>query len=691
MCGIIGFFNFKNAENMTKNGLELIKYRGQDGFGFQGSADCYTGHCLHAIVSKVKQPLFDKEFVFSTNCEIYNWKKLSKSDRNDAETLFNLLKNSKDIDETLKLVEGVYAFSLWNKKENLLILARDIIGVKPLWYYYDAVTGEFAYSSERKALLKQGLERAYIFELNPRKILVYDIKTKELKEIERDFFSVNVSKEKDETIILKTQDLILEAIKKRIPENKKIGLLFSGGIDSTFIALTLKKLNVPFTCYTAALTEPGLTEASDLEWSKKVAKELDLDLKILTVSLQEVPEYLKTILPLIEDNNVVKAGVALPFFLCSKEAKKDGVKVLFSGLGSEEIFAGYERHKKSLDINEECLSGLLKIYERDLYRDDCITMYHTIELRLPFLDKKLAEYALTIPEHLKLNSENSKLILRMIAKKQGLNLEFSDRKKKAAQYGSNFDKALEKLSKKEKKNKSSYLKQFYNEGNVRLGALISTGKDSLLAVQIMKEQNYDIACFITIESDNQDSYMYHGPNTNLASLQAKATGVPLITQKSLGEKEIELDDLKKAIKKAVIEHKIEGIVNGALFSNYQRKRIEKICDELGIKCFSPLWHMDQTKEVELLLSKGFEFILVKVAAEGLDKSWLGKIIGYSELEKLKELNRKIGFHVALEGGEAESLVLDCPMFRKKIIIKKSKIVMENECTGTLIIEKAELE
>jgi len=691
MCGIIGFFNFKNAENKTKEGLELIKYRGKDGFCVLGSKDCYTGHCLHAIVGRIKQPFSDEDFIFSTNCEIYNWKELGVNGKNDAQALFNLLKTSNDIDKALKSVQGVYAFSLWNKKENLLILARDIIGVKPVWYYFDAVKGEFAYASERKALIKQGLERAYIYELNPRQILLYDISKKELKQIERDFFSVNVSDESDEKIISKTEDLILDAIKKRIPKNRKIGLLFSGGIDSTFIALILKKLKVPFTCYTAVMVEEGLSDPSDLLWSKKVAKELDLNLKIITISLNEVSSYLEKILPIIEDNNVVKVGVALPFYLCSQKAKEDGVKVLFSGLGSEEIFAGYDRHKKSLKINEECLSGLRKIYERDLYRDDCITMHHTIELRLPFLDKKLVEYSLKIPEHLKIDSENSKLILRKIAKKQGLIDEFSERKKKAAQYGSNFDKALEKLSKKERKNKSLYLKKFYDEGNVRLGALISTGKDSLLATQIMKEQNYNVACFITIDSKNQDSYMYHGPNTNLAELQSKATSVPLIKQKSLGEKEEELSDLKEAIKKAVEEYKIQGIVNGALFSNYQRERIEKICEDIGIKCFSPLWHMNQTKEVELLISKGFEFILVKVAADGLDKSWLGKTIGLTELEKLKELNRKIGFHVGGEGGEYESLVLNAPLFKKRIKITKSKIVMENDCTGTLFVEGAELE
>ena len=100
-----------------------------------------------------------------------------------------------------------------------------------------------------------------------------------------------------------------------------------------------------------------------------------------------------------------------------EKSKEDGCKVIFSGLGSEEIFAGYDRHKLSHDINKECLYGLIKIYERDLYRDDVITMYSNLELRLPFLDKKLVSYALNISPKLKikdvsdlfLNSEDLKV------------------------------------------------------------------------------------------------------------------------------------------------------------------------------------------------------------------------------------------------------------------------------------------
>ena len=706
MCGIIGYFNFDNATVEAEKALETINYRGRDTYGFANDYELrlsqkiqygsrnVLAHCLHALNDFVPQPLLEKTFAFVANCEIYNWEDLNQEHmyyaKNDAQVLFKHLVRSDNVKKALDDLDGVFAFALWDKPNGKLTLARDIIGEKPIWYYYEPVTGSFAFASEKKALKSTGLEEAFIRELNPRLILEYDVKLKKLNEIERKFFEVKELKLSKDKFVERTEELLLKSIEKRISKANKVGLLFSGGIDSTFLALMLKKLKIDFTCYIAVLDHPEFKESQDLVWSRKVAKELDLNLKIKQIKLDAVPKYLKKILPIIEDNNVVKAGVALPFYLAAEEAKNDGVRILFSGLGSEEIFAGYDRHKHSLKINEECLSGLRKIYERDLYRDDAITMFHTIELRLPFLDKDLVEFSLKIPGKYKLLGDRNKIILRDVAKRQGLKEEFAERKKKAAQYGSNFDKAIEKLAKKEKKNKSQYLKKFYDFGNVRVASLLSTGKDSCLATQVMLEQNYSVSCFITIESKNQDSFMYHGPNTHLAKLQAEASGIPLIVKETEGEKEVELEDLKAAIKDAIKKYKIEGVVTGALFSNYQRERVEKICDELGIKCFSPLWHMDQSKELEFLLGKGFDFCMIKIAAEGLDKSWLGKSITFKELDKLEALKKKLGLNVAGEGGEYESLVLDAPFFNKKLKIQKSKVLKESSIEATLIVEKASL-
>ena len=682
MCGIIGFFNFENGEELTEKGLEIIQHRGEDASNVGKGKKYCIGHCLHSINGFVEQP-FDKGR-FVTNCEIYNADDLDVKGRNDAEKLYNHVNEEGVSQESLRRLDGVYSFAKINDEE--VILARDLLGVKPLWYYYDG--NRFAFSSERKALIRNGLAKNFVKELNPRKILRFDRGSGKIKTEKRRFYELKKPYKKDEDKILQRIDTYLDkAVKKRIHDDHKIGLLFSGGVDSTYLAKKLQDYDVDFKCYVAGLKEPRLKDSRDVDKAEKAAEELGLDLEVIEINLEEVENTLPELVPLIEDNKVVKVGVALPFYLAAKQAKEDGVKIMFSGLGSEEIFAGYNRHKKSRDVNEECLSGLRKTYERDLYRDDVVCMKNNIELRLPFLDQDLVRYALTIDPSFKLKDGKTKYIFRKHAENIGVPKKFAWRKKRAAQYGSNFDKALDKLSNAEDKYKSEYVEQFYDEGNVRLGALISTGKDSLLATQIMMEQNYDIRCFITIHSKNQDSYMYHGPNTSLAEEQAETANKPLIQVNSEGEKEKELKDLKKGIKEAVEQHNIEGIVTGAIYSTYQRDRVEKICEDLGIKCFSPLWHLDQEDEVRMLEKKNFEWIMVKIAAQGLDKDWLAKLITEEDIDTLATLNDDIGFNIAGEGGEYESFVTYAPFFDEKIKIDDYEIREESEIEATMQIKK----
>lgn len=689
MCGIIGLYSGKDKKtlnNQLEIALEILKERGKDGKKIVGN----LGHTLHSIVGAVPQPL-KKKGIFAANCEIYNWKELKEKNKlkakNDSELLFHLLEIAKlsDIKKVLNNLDGVYAFAY--EREEKVILARDIIGIKPLWFSH---SDGFAFASEKKALEKLGY--LDILELSPRDILEYDIRKDKISFKRREFFSISpINKDKKETLLTNTKKLLIESIKKRIPETK-FGVLFSGGIDSTLIAFILKNLKKDFTCYTAVLDDPGLREPEDLIYAKKIAKNLNLDLKIIKIKTNDVPKHLKKLVPLIEDSNVVKVGVGLTFYAACNAAKKDGCKVIFSGLGSEEIFAGYQRHKNSQDINKECVSGLLKMHERDTYRDDVITMYHNIELRVPFLDKALVNYALKIPEKYKIKGEHSKVILREVADSLGLEKEFAWRKKRAAQYGSNFDKALAKLTKKSgNKYKSDYLRQFYPKHNLKLGAMISSGKDGIFAAYVMMRQNYSVDCFITVKSKNLDSFMFHTPNVSMVEMQSKACNIPLIEGTTKGIKEEELKDLKKIIEKAKIKYALDGIITGALYSTYQRDRIEKVCDSLGLKIFSPLWHINQETEMREILKEGFSFILSSVAAEGLGKRLLGRPITSEDIDYLSKINEKIGINIAGEGGEFESLVIDGPMFQKKIVIKKAKIVMENEITGKYIIEEAILE
>lgn len=225
---------------------------------------------------------------------------------------------------------------------------------------------------------------------------------------------------------------------------------------------------------------------------------------------------------------------------------------------------------------------------------------------------------------------------------------------------------------------------------MRLAALISSGKDSLFAISKAIQQGHSVDVLIAIESKNPESYMFHVPNIRITKLMAEAMQIPILYRKTRGIKEEELEDLKKAIAEAKKKYGVEGVVSGALYSKYQKSRIENICRELELKCLAPLWHIDQESHLNHLIKNKFEFIITAVCAEGLNESWLGKEINKISVEEFKQLAKKYGFSPVGEGGEAESLVLDCPLFRKKIKVLKAKKIMTGEFSGYFKIEKAML-
>lgn len=207
---------------------------------------------------------------------------------------------------------------------------------------------------------------------------------------------------------------------------------------------------------------------------------------------------------------------------------------------------------------------------------------------------------------------------------------------------------------------------------MKLGILFSGGKDSTYAAYIAKQQCHELTCLISIFSQNQESYMFHTPNIELVKKQAKVMELPILIETTKGEKEKELVDLKKIIKNAKEKYSIQGIVTGALHSDYQASRIQKICDDLNLECINPLWHKDEIQYLEDLVKNNFKIIIVGVFAYPLNQTWLGKIIDKDFIEQTKQLKQKYKIHPAGEGGEFETLVLDCPLFKKELQINSHK-------------------
>jgi len=200
--------------------------------------------------------------------------------------------------------------------------------------------------------------------------------------------------------------------------------------------------------------------------------------------------------------------------------------------------------------------------------------------------------------------------------------------------------------------------------------LFSGGKDSCLALHmVLKDKKYDVKYLLSVIPDNFDSFMFHKPDLKLLEKQAEMLGMKdrLIIAKSKGVEEEELKDLKELIFK--VKDDINVIVVGGIASSYQGNRIKKICLELGLEFYAPLWDYDGAEVWKKLLDKRFKVILSKISCDGLGKEWLGVFIDDKKFKELVSLSKKFGFRIDFEGGEAETAVLNMPEFSNKIKIE----------------------
>jgi diphthine-ammonia ligase len=224
---------------------------------------------------------------------------------------------------------------------------------------------------------------------------------------------------------------------------------------------------------------------------------------------------------------------------------------------------------------------------------------------------------------------------------------------------------------------------------LKVGVLFSGGKDSTYAAYLARERGDELLCLITVSPVRSDSYMFHYPNIRWTAMQAEAMRLPQVTLETKGVKEEELADLSKAIAIAKRDYSIEGVYTGALASVYQKSRVERICDELGVKAVSPLWHIDQVIHLTNIVADHFEVIMTGVAALGLDEGWLGRHLDREAIRDLAALHTKYGVNPGLEGGEGETFVLDCPLFDRRVEVVSSKKHWEGDA-GYLEILDARL-
>ena len=219
--------------------------------------------------------------------------------------------------------------------------------------------------------------------------------------------------------------------------------------------------------------------------------------------------------------------------------------------------------------------------------------------------------------------------------------------------------------------------------------LFSGGKDSCFALWHVLHQGWNVVSLVAVHPKNRNSYMFHFPNVEWTKLQAEALDLPIVVCETEGEKEEEVMDLEYCLSTIKKSTKIDGVVSGAVASEYQKTRVDRICDNLDLASFSPLWR----KAPEVILTQeidiGFEIHISACMARGFNVDWLWRKVDASSFDELKEINRKFGIHLAFEGGEAETFVTDGPIFKKRIVVTSSENIWNGDA-GYLQIRSAEL-
>ena len=470
MCSIVGLQGNVKANEIIKM-LKTSKNRGPDSSGIyldkiyenidldefedENSYSIAFGHNLLSIYDKndrisKPQPVSNDNLVLVFNGTIYNFQTirnfLSKVGveaeiTSDTEAVLYLidfylqkLDLLKAVQSAIRLLDGDYAFAVWDSQN--LAIARDPLGVKPLFYAQNDDLKGFA--SSKLSLKEVGF--ADINTLKPEHILYNWEDISPIQPIYEKVFEGDV---------IKIDKMLRLSVIKRVSDLSEIGVIFSGGLDSSYLALLLKEMaeNIPLKIKLYAV---GVEGSKDVESAIYASKFLNLDLEICTLTEEMIRKALPSVVKAIGDDNLMKVGVGLTTYFATKMVAEDGIKVAISGQGADELFGGYKRYVQSFidgTLNYDIREDISNMYHVNLERDDACSMLNSVDLRLPFLDKALVELVLNIPDNKKIVSMHDdmrKSILRKLAFEEGLDYEIAYRPKKAAQYGTGIDKILRK-------------------------------------------------------------------------------------------------------------------------------------------------------------------------------------------------------------------------------------------------------
>ncbi|MGD9130110.1 MAG: asparagine synthetase B [Candidatus Bathyarchaeota archaeon] len=368
----------------------------------------------------------------------------------------NPLKNAGNIIEKLA---GSYVFAFADS--NKVIVGRDLFGVAPL--YYGENDTVCAVASERKALWKTGVENVVSFP--PGQLAVMDNHGFSFRTVKM------LRMPPKETVDLETaaralQLLLLESTRKRVSDLEAVAVAFSGGVDSSVVAVLAEDAGLD-----VQLISVGLEGQREVLFAEKAAEALGLPLHLRTYTVGELERTLAEVLWLIEEPNPVNACIAVPFYWLAETAANLGYPVLLAGQGADELFGGYQRYLTEYSrsdaeaVEQKLFHDVENAYQANFQRDNHVCSYHRVELRLPFIDRDVVDFGLRLPLRLKINSVEDKLrkrVLRRVAHNLEIPSFMADKPKKAVQYTTGVTKALQCLAKDEGLTLRGYVKQAFS-------------------------------------------------------------------------------------------------------------------------------------------------------------------------------------------------------------------------------------
>ena len=422
------------------------------------------GHNLSRFSPRDRpQPVLGDDFALVFEGRIYPPPRLSEADE-VAEMLQassrSAHKRRGKTDAIVRSLDGSYAFAV--AYADTLIAGRDSLGITPLYYGENEKT--FALASERKALWSIGVKDTESFPPgNIAAITGRGVSFRPVKPLTQPASEVVDI----EIAAARLQSILLESTKKRVSSFAKLAVAFSGGIDSSTIAVLADKCGVEVTLFTV-----GLENQPEIEFAKAAAEALGLPLHIQTYTVGDVESVLPKILWLIEEPNVMNVGVALPLFWVAESSSKRGFKILLTGLGGDELFGGY--HKYLAKYREHGATVLRNTLFRDVemshqtnfQRDNKVCAFHKMELRLPFMDYAVTGFALGLPVDLNINSAEDHLrkrVLRQTAHRLGIPTFIVNKVKRAIQYATGVNKALRRIAKEKGLDPQGYVKETFSK------------------------------------------------------------------------------------------------------------------------------------------------------------------------------------------------------------------------------------